>query len=238
MSPPIDTAMILAAGVGSRMRPLTDTLPKPLVRVGRTPLIDFALRQVEHAGLSRVVVNVHYRADQVEAYLHDYAGPLDVMISDERDLLRETGGGVRHALPLIDRDTLVVMNADNIWQQTDTPAISQLLAAWQPDQMDVLLLLAPRAEAFGYDGAGDFTLGPRGVPEWRGTAADAPYVFAGIHILNTRLLRHCGTGAFSMTDIWRQAGAAGRLQAVVFAGRWLHVGTPEGVAGAARLLTP
>ncbi len=222
----IDTAMILAAGLGNRMRPLTDGVPKPLVEVAGKRLIDFALDQVENAGLSRAIINVHYRAAQVENYIRDYTGPLDLIISDERDLLRETGGGVCHALPLIDRDTVVIVNSDNIWIDGDAPCMSEALHAWNPDEMDALLLLTPTAQATGHDGVGDFYLGDNNIPEKRGARATAPYIYCGIHILKTSLFIGFKAEPFSLLKIWQVAADKNRLRAAVHSGKWLPVGTP------------
>jgi N-acetyl-alpha-D-muramate 1-phosphate uridylyltransferase len=228
--------MILAAGLGNRMRPLTDHCPKPLIPVAGKPLIIYALEQIEKAGLRRVIINLHYLADQVEAFVRNYHGPLELILSDERDLLRETGGGVCHALPLIDRETVVVLNADNIWVDYKKPTITELLDTWSPDTMDALLLLTATHKATGYDGVGDFYLDENNIPQWHNERATAPYVFSGIHVLKTKLFEGYSPIPFSLTTVWRDCAAHNKLRAQVHEGAWYHVGTPEGVEIASKLL--
>jgi N-acetyl-alpha-D-muramate 1-phosphate uridylyltransferase len=232
----IDTAMILAAGMGNRMRPLTDDRPKPLIDVAGKPLIAYALEQAEKAGLARVILNVHYRAAQVEEFAQNYSGPLELIISDERDLLRETGGGVCHALPLIDREAVVILNADNIWIDGAVPTLTEVVQAWRPQDMDVLLMLTPTQDATGYDGVGDFYLSDHSIPARRGARGAAPYIYSGIHILKTELFAGLKPEPFSLTQVWQIAAEKNRLRAVVHSGKWLHVGTPDGVDLAARAL--
>jgi N-acetyl-alpha-D-muramate 1-phosphate uridylyltransferase len=224
----IDTAMILAAGLGNRMRPLTDNCPKPLITIADKPLITYALEQIERAGLHRVIINVHYLADQVETFVKNYHGPLELILSNERDLLRETGGGVCHALPLIDRETIVVLNADNIWVDHQQPTLTELLERWSPDTMDALLLLTATDRATGYDGVGDFYL-DNNIPQWRNERATAPFVFSGMHLLKTELFTGYAPIPFSLTTLWRDCAARNQLRAHVHTGKWYHVGTPEGV---------
>jgi N-acetyl-alpha-D-muramate 1-phosphate uridylyltransferase len=229
MSGTIDTCMILAAGMGNRMRPLTNDMPKPLITAAGKTLLDHALDTAAHAGLSRAVVNVHYLPEQVEAHLARRAGLPRVDVSDERGVLLETGGGVLKALPLINRATFMVFNADNVWLDGPAPTARGVLDAWQPDKMDALLLLAPTATAVGYDGPGDFDLDGQHHLVRRGGAISAPYVYAGIHILKSQLFDGMAAAPFSLNRVWNVAADTNRLFGIVHPGQWYHVGTPEGV---------
>ncbi len=230
MSRALDTAMILAAGLGKRMRPLTDDKPKPLVMAAGKTLLDHALDMAAGGGCTRAIVNVHYFPEQVEAHVAARNSGLDIQVSDERGLLLETGGGVLNALPLIARDTLVVFNADNIWVDGPEQTVRALIAAWQPEIMDALLLLTPAATATGYDGPGDFSMMGDGRLARRGDGATAPYVYAGIHLLKTSLFSGMAIEPFSLNRVWNIASERGRLFGSKFTGDWYHVGTPQGVA--------
>ena len=223
------TAMILAAGLGTRMGALTRDRPKPLLSVAGRPLLDHALVRAAEAGATRLIVNVHWCADQIRAHL---AGR-NVLISDETDVLLDTGGGVRRALPLLGPDPVFTLNSDAIW--TGPAPLPALAAAWDPARHDALLLLVARAEARAHAGAGDFHLsGDR--PARRGAAETAPYVFTGAQILHPRALAGFPDGPFSMNAVWNRLLAADRLGAVVHRGGWVDVGTPEGLAAADALL--
>jgi N-acetyl-alpha-D-muramate 1-phosphate uridylyltransferase len=227
----ISDAMILAAGLGTRMRPLTDKRPKPLVDVAGTTLLDHALDTLHAAGIDQAVVNVHYLPEQIEAHVAARSVPR-TRISDERALLLETGGGVANALPLLQGDAFVVMNADNMWIEDpdDGSVITPLLEVWDDALMDVLLLVVPVDAATGYDGAGDFFLDGDGRLRRRGEAPRAPYAYAGIHITRRALFDGVVVEPFSLNRLWDQAIAQERMFALVQRGHWYHVGTPEAVA--------
>lgn len=225
-------AMVLAAGLGTRMRHLTADRPKPLVPVRGRPLIDHALDRVAEAGVTEAVVNLHYRSDMLRAHLAERDSPA-IAFSDETDLLLETGGGVAKALPLLGKSPFFVVNSDNIW--LGPHAFAPLLAGWDAAAMDALLLLVPVAQAVGYTRAGDFSL-DGGKLVRRGAAAQAPYVFTGAQILSPALFEGCPNGAFSLNILWDRAIAAGRAYGVVHAGRWCDVGTPEGLTEAEEAL--
>lgn len=219
--------MVLAAGLGVRMRPITLTLPKPLIAIGGTSMLDRAIDELAAFGVADVVVNVHHLAAQIEAHLRDRAQPR-IRISPEAALL-ETGGGVTRALPLLGAEPFFVVNGDVLWRNGATPSLRQLGAAWEPARMDALLLLHPTATARGYSGPGDFFLRDDGRLERRGTRPSAPMLFAGLQILHPRLFRDAPEGAFSLNLIYDRAIAADRAFGVRHAGGWCHVGTPEDI---------
>lgn len=219
--------MVLAAGLGARMRPLTDHLPKPLIAVAGKTLIDWTLDRFAAAGVGRAVVNVHYRADQIEAHLKARLRP-EILISDERALLLETGGGLKKARPLLGEAPVYCTNTDAILVDDGAEPCRALADAWRDADMDALLLLAPLERASGYDGAGDFDL-EAGRPRWR-KGASAPYVFTGLQILRPALLDGAPDGPFSTRLIWDKALAAGRMRAIVHYGPWMHVGDAAGLA--------
>lgn len=223
--------MVLAAGLGTRMRPLTDRLPKPLIKVAGTPLIDWTLDRFARAGVRRAVVNVHYRADQMVAHLKARKAP-EVVISDERDLLLETGGGLKKARPLFGEAPIFCTNTDAILVDDGLEPCAALAAAWRDAAMDALLLLVPTDKTSGYDGKGDFDLA-EGRPLWR-AGASAPFVFTGLQILRPSLLDGAPEGPFSTRLLWDRAMDAGRMRAIVHEGPWMHVGDPEGLALAER----
>jgi N-acetyl-alpha-D-muramate 1-phosphate uridylyltransferase len=226
-------AMVMAAGLGNRMRPVTDTRPKPLVAIAGRTLLDHALDRLAEAGIGRAVVNVHYLADQIEAHLAGYDG-LDITISDERDQLLETGGGVLRALPLLGPEFLV-MNSDSLWLERGTRNLSRLLEAWAPEAMDILLLLAPLARTLGYDGRGDFTMGADGRLARREPGGSAPYVYAGVGVMKASLFtggEPLPPGPFSLNVLFDRAIAAQRLYGLELDGEWLHVGTPAAIKAA------
>lgn len=228
-TPPIGTAMVLAAGLGKRMRPLTATRPKPLVEVNGKPLIDHVLDRLRSAGIGKVVVNVHYLADSVEAHLARQAGDLDVRISDERDHLLETGGGVVKALPLIEDDPFLIANSDNYWVDGPVDAIRLLASRWDDATMDALLLMVPLARANCHSGQGDFHLDPIGRMARRRSGRVAPFVYTGIQLVSRRLFENPPEGAFSMNLLWDRAIDAGRAFGVVHQGLWFDVGTPPAI---------
>lgn len=222
----IVTGMALAAGLGTRMRPLTDDRPKALVEVGGKALIDWALDRFAAAGVSRAVVNIHHYADRMEAHLQARTGQPEITISNERDALLETGGGVARALPLLGGDPFFVTNIDAVWKDEGTSELARLAAAWDDGRMDALLLLAPMARTLGFDGAGDFFLEPDGRIDWRGEAKTAPFAYAGAHIVHPRVFDGVAVEPFSLTRIWRRLSQAGRLHGHVMNAFWMHVGDP------------
>jgi MurNAc alpha-1-phosphate uridylyltransferase len=223
--------MVLAAGLGQRMRPITDTLPKPLVRIGGKAMLDHMLDRLADAGVEEAVVNVHHLAGLVEAHLKDRARPR-IMISDERAQLLETGGGVRKALPLLGTAAFFHVNSDALWRETGRPAMQAMVEAWDPARMDMLLLLADRETSLGFDGAGDFVLAEDGRLTRRGNAMSAPWIYAGVAILKPELFAETPEGPFSLNLLFDRAIARGRLYGERLEGRWLHVGTPEAIAPA------
>ena len=225
------TAMVLAAGFGERMKPLTERQPKPLIAVAGKPLIDRVLDRLAAAGVERAVVNVHYLADLIENHLKARASP-KIVISDERAKLLDTGGGVVKALPLIGREPFFHLNSDTIWIDSVRPNLDTLAEAFDPAAMDVLLLLAPVATSIGYAGRGDFTMAADGRLERRLERDVAPFVYAGAAILRPELFDGAPAGAFSLTKLFDKAAAQGRLYGLRLEGVWMHVGTPDAIAQA------
>ena len=221
-------AMILAAGLGTRMRPITDTVPKPLVKVDGVALIDHLITPLAEAGVTDIVVNVHYLADLMEQHLAQRTTP-HIHISDERALLLDSGGGVKKALPLLGPDPFFVLNADSFWIDGPHPNLERMRAAWDPALMDLLLLVAPTAAATGYDGRGDFFMTADGVLTRRGEKLVAPFVYAGVLIAHPTLFQATPEGPFSLNLLFDRALAAGRLRGLRLDGHWLHVGTPEAI---------
>lgn len=224
-----DTAMVMAAGLGKRMRPLTASQPKPMVRVAGRALIDHALDRMVDAGIARAVVNVHYLADALEAHLQARA-TLSTVISDERTQLLETGGGMvkAHAAGLLP-DPFFCVNADSIWLDGPRNAFIDLSAHWDAGRMDALLLLVPHARARNFAGAGDFYMDPVGRLKRKLPGRVAPYIYTGIQIVSHRLLREAPTGPFSTNLLWDRAIEEERLFGTVFTGEWLEVGEPAHV---------
>lgn len=223
-----DTAMVMAAGLGKRMRPLTASQPKPLVRVAGKPLIDHSLDHLEAAGVAKAVVNVHYLADALEAHLAARKAPA-VTVSDERELLLETGGGLVRALPHLP-DPFFCLNSDNIWLDGPRNVFRELSAAWHPDKMDALLLLVPHARAHNYVGKGDFHLDPLGRISRRRPERIAPFIYTGIQLVSHRLLRDAPEGAFSTNVFWQRAIEEERLYGTIHMGLWFEVGDPGAIA--------
>lgn len=224
-----DVAMVLAAGLGKRMGPLTATRPKPLVRVDGRPLIDHCLDKLAEAGVARAVVNVHYLPGQIAAHLSHRTVPATV-ISDETAALLETGGGLIKALPLIDADPFFCLNSDNIWLDGPQNVFSALSDAWDSDKMDALLLLVSHARAFNYAGLGDFHLDPLGQISRRKTGRVAPFIFSGIQLVSQRLLHDAPEGAVSTGVLWNRAIEKGRLYGISHSGLWFEVGAPHMIA--------
>lgn len=224
------TGMVLAAGLGKRMRPLTATRPKPLVEVAGKPLLDHVLDRFRAAGIQRAVVNVHYLADSIGAHLEDQGQGIEILISDERAELLETGGGVAKALPLIEDDTFLVANSDNLWVDGPVDAIRLLEQRWDETMMDALLLVVPLSQAHCHSGLGDFCMDPVGRLTRRSPAKPAPFVYTGIQIVSRRLFQDLPSGPFSMNLLWNRAIAEKRLFGLVHEGLWFDVGTPRAIA--------
>jgi MurNAc alpha-1-phosphate uridylyltransferase len=218
--------MVLAAGLGTRMRPLTDDRPKALVEVGGRALIDHVLDRLAGAGVTRAVVNVHWFADRLEAHLRARGRGPEIVISDERDLLLETGGGLKKARPLLGDDPVFVANIDSVWIDRGD-ALGDLIRLWDPDRMDAALLLARREGAIGFEGDGDFFLADDGRLTFRGEAPAAPFAYMGVHITRPGDADGGPAGPFSLSPLWRASAAAGRLYGCVLDGDWMHVGDPQ-----------
>lgn len=222
-----DTAMVLAAGLGKRMRPLTAAQPKPLVRVAGKALIDHALDRLADAGVARAVVNVHYLADALEAHVLARRAPA-VMVSDERAQLLETGGAMVKALPKLP-DPFFALNTDNIWLDGPENAFLDLSRRWDDQVMDALLLVVPHARAANFTGPGDFHMDPVGKLSRRRDGRIAPFIYTGIQLVSHRLLRDTPDGPFSTYILWSRAMAEGRLYGLAFTGLWFEVGTPQAI---------
>lgn len=222
-----DTGMVLAAGLGLRMRPITDRIPKPLVEVAGCTMLDRAIHHLRQAGVGRIVVNLHWKGQAIREHL---AGQADILFSDESDRLLETGGGVARALPLLGERPFYAANGDIVWFDGLTPALERLAAAWDDGRMDALLLMQRTPSAYGYEGPGDFFLDPLGLARRRKPREVAPYLFAGVQILHPRLVRDVPAGPFSLNLLYDRAMADGRLYGIVHDGEWYHVGTPESLA--------
>lgn len=223
------TAMIMAAGLGKRMRPLTATKPKPLIEVGGKALLDHVLEKLRAAGVKKVVVNVHYLADALEAHLKSREHGLEVVISNERDLLMETGGGLVKAAPLIDADPFLALNSDNLWVDGPADTLKLLASHWDGTKMDALLLLVPQARALGHKGMGDFHMDREGRLRRRARSHVAPFVFTGVQIVAKQLLRDAPAGPFSTNILWDRAIEEGRCFGAVHQGLWFDVGTPRSI---------
>ncbi len=223
------TAMVMAAGMGKRMRPLTATRPKPLIQIAGTTFLDHVLDHLRTAGVGKIVVNVHYLADALEAHLRANAADLDVAISDEREKLLETGGGLVKALPLIQDDPFLCVNTDNVWIDGPLNAFELLASRWDDARMDVLMLLVPYARANHHHGMGDFHMDAVGHLSRRKPGRVAPFVWTGIQMLSKRLIVDPPTDSFSTNIFWDRAIAAKRAFGIVHQGIWFDVGTPGAI---------
>lgn len=220
------TAMVLAAGLGTRMRPLTDDRPKALVEVGGRALIDHVLDRLADAGVEKAVVNVHWFADRLEAHLAARGRGPEIVISDERAELLETGGGLKKAASLLGDAPVFVANIDSVWIDRGD-ALSELSRIWDPERMDAALLLARREGSIGFEGDGDVFLADDGRLTFRGEAASAPFAYMGVHICRPDYVAEGPEGPFSLSGLWRKSAAAGRLYGCVLDGDWMHVGDPQ-----------
>ena len=227
--------MVLAAGYGHRLRPLTETCPKPLVAVAGKALIDYGFDRLRQAGVTKAAVNVHYLAEQIEAWALRQASP-EIIISDERAELLDTGGGVAKALPLLGDDPFFVINSDSFWLDEGVPALDRLRAAWDDGAMDCLLLLCPLAQTVGYDGSGDFRRDADGRLSRKSAGSGEPLAYIGGYLVSPRLFEGAPEGRFSMNLLWDRTIENGRLFGLSHGGRWLHVGTPQAITLAERAL--
>ncbi|MFN8831819.1 MAG: nucleotidyltransferase family protein [Labrys sp. (in: a-proteobacteria)] len=230
-SAPIDRAMLLAAGLGKRMRPLTTTLPKPLVQVGGKALVDHVLDRLAEAGIGDVVVNVHYLADLMELHLARRSRPR-IHLSDERAGLLDSGGGVRKALPLLGEKPFLVCNSDSFWIEGSHPALHRLFETWDPARMDILMLIAATSTSVGFDGPGDYFVDQLGRLRRRREREVAPFAYAGVLIMKPELFDGTPATPFSLNRLFDRAEADGRLFGRRLDGIWLHVGTPDAIAAA------
>ncbi len=231
MSPSPRRAMVLAAGIGTRMQPLTNSRPKPLVEVAGKALIDHVLDRLAASGVERAVVNIHHFAEQMAHHLAGRKKP-QFIVSDERGLLLGTGGGVTKALPHLGDAPFFLINSDTIWIDGVKPNLARLADAFDPPAMDALLLLAPTTGSIGYNGRGDFTMAADGRLRRRGEREVAPFVYAGAAILSPALFADAPQGEFPLTALFNRAGEAGRLFGLRLEGLWMHVGTPDAIAAA------
>jgi MurNAc alpha-1-phosphate uridylyltransferase len=230
------TAMILAAGLATRMRPISQSQPKALVEVAGKALVDHALDRLAEVGVERAVVNTHYLGDQIEAHLAGRKRPA-ITISHE-DVILDTGGGIARALPLLGPDPFYTVNAKIVWRGGQTEALRRLAAIWDDAQMDALLLLQPTVSAVGYEGPGDLAMDQFGRLRFREAQEVAPFVYASIQIIHPRLFTGAPDGAFPLRPLWERAAANGRLFGLRHDGEWYHLATPQGLAEAEARLNP
>jgi len=225
--------MILAAGRGERMRPLTDTTPKPLIPVAGRSMLDRAMDRLQEHNVRNLVINAHHLGEQIA----EHVGAGRAHIVREESLL-DTGGGVKNALPLLGHEPFYVLNGDGLWTDGAIPMLKRMEAAWDPARMDALLLLHPLADAIGREPSdrGDYFLDATGKARHRGAEPSAPYLFASVSICDSRLFRNAPEGPFSLVKLWHRAQAAGHLYGLVHDGKWFHVGTPQALAEAEKVL--
>lgn len=226
----VETAMVMAAGLGKRMRPLTETRPKPLVEVAGKAMIDYCFDKLADAGIGKAVVNVHYLADMMEAHLAVLPYPIEIRVSDERAQLLETGGGLVQAESMIDEENFFCINSDNLWTDGQENSLHRLARTWDEDRMDALLLLVPHSSAHNYKGSGDFHLDEENRISRKLSGQEAPLIFSGIQLISKRLLRDAPTGPFSTNIFWERAIGEGRLFGMVHEGEWFEVGSPQAIA--------
>lgn len=227
--------MILAAGLGVRMRPLTDKMPKPLVPVAGKPLLDHVLDRLTDVGVTKVIVNVHYLPDQIIGHVASRKQP-NVIISDERDAVLGTGGGVVKALPLLGDKPFYHLNSDTMWIDGVDSNLQRLAAAFDPSRMDILLLMAPTASSIGYTGNGDYAMNADGTLRKRKELQVVPFVYAGVAIISPAIFANSPQGEFSLTKIFDAANEKDRLFGLRLDGLWMHVGTPDAVKAAEQAL--
>lgn len=228
--------MVMAAGKGTRMRPLTDTMPKPLVPFAGRPLIDHVLDRLEEAGIEEAVVNVHHFADMLEDHLAKRKGGPRIVISDERAALLDTGGGTKKALGLLGDDPVITFNSDSVWVEGFGSNLRILAESFDPERMDALLMIADTARTIGYVGRGDFTMDPLGALSRREGSSTAPHVFAGVQVIKPALFADGPDGAFSTNFVWDRLIEKGTLFGQRMTGVWMHVGAPDDLAEAEAFL--
>jgi len=224
-------AMIMAAGLGTRMQPLTATRPKPMVELNGRPLIDYTLDRLATHSISPIVVNVHYLADMLEQHLEN-SSITDVVIADERDELLDTGGGANANLEILGPDRFFILNSDSLWIEDGTDNLAAMLTAWDSDTMDCLMLLAPTGNSLGYSGNGDFNISADGRLLARASDAKAAFVHTGCCLIHPRIFAGAPAGPFSLNLLWNKALAHKRLFGLELKGQWLHIGTPEALTAA------
>ena len=238
MSAVPDTAMVLAAGLGTRMRPLTNDRPKALVQVAGRALIDHVLDRCVEAGVKRAIVNVHAFADLLEAHLKRRSD-IEIIISDERALLMETGGGVRQARALLGDRPIIISNIDSVWTEPQGSAMARLARGFDPSRMGAQLLLAAMDQQLGYDAAGDFFMDEHGVLSFRDALPHTPWAYMGVQIIDPSIIDEEPLEPFSFTRVWRRLAHEGRLYGAPLGGFWMHVGDPRAKEAAeARLSAP
>jgi MurNAc alpha-1-phosphate uridylyltransferase len=230
-----DKAMVFAAGLGTRMRPLTNATPKPMIAVGGKPMLDHTLDRLAEAGVSTAIVNVHYLADQIEAHVATRAKPR-IVVSDERAKLLDQGGGVVKVLPLLGDAPFLMANTDALWIEGPTNNLERLAQAWDGDRMDALLLVAPSATSIGVDWSGDFLMDAQGRLSKRPEREVAPFVYTGVGVIKPQVFAGETREVFRLAPILFDAAAKGRLYGVRLEGQWLHVGTPEAIGEAEQAL--
>ena len=223
----ITSAMILSAGLGTRMLHLTKKVPKPLVKVNGMALIDHVITRLEEGGIKQIVVNLHYLGKQIEGHLTKRKHP-KISFSWERDILLETGGGIKLALPKLGGSPFWVVNSDSIWLNGPTQMMMRMEQIWDQSKMDVLLLLHSTVNSYGYEGRADFNLDTEGKASRRNEREVSPWLFTGIQIIHPRVFNRAPENPFSLNIIYDQAIKTGKLFGVVHDGEWFHVGTPEG----------
>ena len=230
---PLDTAMVFAAGLGTRMRPITNHIPKPLVEIGGRTMLDHMLDRLAEGGVTRAIVNVHHLADQIETHLKGRTRP-EIVISDEREKLLDQGGGIRKALPLIGDADFFICNTDAVWLEGPHSTIAAMREAWRPDEMDILLLVAATSGSVGVDWPGDFHMAPDGRLTKRAEREVSAFVYAGVGIMRASLFADAQEDVFRLAPYFFRAAEAGRLHGLRLNGQWLHVGTPEAIEEAER----
>ena len=228
------TAMVLAAGYGKRMRPMTDTMPKPMVPLNGKPLIGHVIDRLVRTGVTRAVVNLHYLGEQIRNYLKS-EDRLEIIFSEEIDLL-ETGGGIKNAMTELGTEPFYAVNSDAFWLDGYEDTLVRLAREWKDDTMDGLLLLQSTVESHGYEGTGDFVADPLGRLKRRPQSEVAAWLFAGVQILHPRLFNDSPDGAWSLNVVFDKALEADRLYGVIHDGEWFHIGTPDGLAEAEAFL--
>lgn len=230
---PLDTAMVFAAGLGTRMRPITNRIPKPLVEIGGRTMLDHMLDRLAEGGVTRAIVNVHHLADQIEAHLNGRTQP-QIVISDERAKLLDQGGGIKKVLPLIDNADFFICNTDAVWLEGPHSTVAAMREAWRPDEMDILLLVAATSGSVGVDWPGDFHMAPDGRLTRRAEREVSAFVYAGVGIMKASLFKDAQEDVFRLAPYFFRAAEAGRLHGLRLNGQWLHVGTPEAIEEAER----